>query len=94
MNLQAIAEFEHYFETSKNRQIYFRDDANSLTIRPSLFNFKVILDLVIIAGISSVYYSNPRDPVIFTCFILFFVVMFWIDLQSLNSVIIDLSNQR
>ena len=93
MNQKAIAEFEHYLNNTKNKQIYFRDKDNSLIVRPSLLNFKIMLDLGIIAGISWLTYDGGVNPIAIVCAYLFFLTMLWIDLQSLNALIIDLSVQ-
>src|ERR1700732_5092223 len=93
MNPKAIAEFEHYLNNTRNKQIYFRDKDSLLIVRPSLLNFKIMVDLGIIAGISWLTYDGGVNPIAIVCAYLFFLTMFWIDLQSLNALIIDLSDQ-
>jgi hypothetical protein len=97
MNDKIINEFENYLTKFNVKSVSLNSYEGGLQITCSLYTFKIMIDLGMIAAIIIGFYLNPDkktfDLLIVSLFFILFIIMFWLDLNSINIIRIDLADR-
>lgn len=90
MNERFIAEFQDYLQNSGVKGIQLVDSADQIELRPTLFNHKIAVDLLLLAAASLGVWSMPdKDYLLITLVYSTLITILWVDFNSINTLIID-----
>ena len=98
MNAKTINEFEDYLTKFNVKSVSLNSYEGGLQITCSIFTFKIMIDLGMIAAIMAGFYLMPdkTNPDIMAAifFLAVVIIMLWLDLNSINVIKVDLLDRR
>jgi len=90
MNERFLTEFQSYLQDSGVKGIHLVDRTDQIEIRPTLFNHKIAVDILLLAAASlGVWAMEGKDYLLISLVYCALAAMLWIDFNSINTIIID-----